>query len=147
MRAVIQRVSQAEVVINNVSYSKINKGILVLIAFSNGDSYETVKWMSNKIVNLRIFPDEQDKMNRSVLDSHGEIMIISNFTLYGDVKKGFRPNFMNSAAPEIAEPMYEEFVSYLKAIYPLKVVSGEFRAMMDIKLVNSGPVTVIIDKD
>ena len=112
---------------------------------SINDNQETIRWMSNKLVNLRVFSDKNNKMNLSVLDIKGEILLISNFTVYGDVKKGFRPNFMAAAQPDLSEPIYDSMVNYLKENYSLKVASGIFGAMMDVELVNSGPVTIIID--
>ena len=120
--------------------------LTVLLAVSPDDTFDTIKWMCNKIVNLRIFPDDENKMNRSVLDIGGEILIISNFTLYGDVKKGFRPNYMASAPQETASKIYSETVNYLRKNYPIKVEDGLFGAMMEIELTNDGPVTIIIDK-
>jgi len=146
MKAVVQRVSQAYVKVENRIIGQIGEGLLVLIAFSDRDNDEIIKWMANKIANLRIFPDDEEKMNRSVLDVRGEILIVSNFTIYGDVHKGFRPNFMNSAKPELAENIYNRFLAYMQSNYDLKVESGIFGAMMDVYLVNDGPVTVIIEK-
>lgn len=146
MKAVVQRVSEASVEIDNKIISKINEGLLVLIAFRDEDDEQTIKWIANKIANLRIFPDDENKMNRSVLDIRGAILIISNFTIYGDVHKGFRPNFMLSARPELAENIYNRFVSFMKNNYDIQIESGVFGAMMDIHLVNDGPVTIIIEK-
>lgn len=146
MRAVIQRVSKASVNINNEIRGAISTGLLVLIGFSAEDNEETIKWMSNKLVNLRIFPDDEGKMNRSGLDVGAEILFISNFTVYGSTKKGFRPSFTDSAPSEIAEPLYNKMLNFLKDNYPLKIESGEFGAMMNVELINDGPVTVILEK-
>jgi len=146
MRAVVQRVSSASVTVDKNVCGKINKGLLVLLAVTNSDTSEIMKWMCNKLVNLRIFPDDENKMNKSVLDCKGEILLISNFTLYGDTRKGFRPSFVAAAAPDKAEPMYNEMLSYLKENYPIKIESGVFGAMMEVQLVNEGPVTLIIEK-
>ncbi|MGB9770692.1 MAG: D-aminoacyl-tRNA deacylase [Candidatus Kapaibacteriota bacterium] len=147
MRAVIQRVKKACVkILSSGEVRSIAKGLLVFIAIKSTDGEKEVKWLANKIINLRIFPDENDKMNLSVKDINGEILIISNFTLYGDVSKGFRPNFMYSADPDTASRIYNNFVEYLKESTTLNVVSGEFREMMEIELTNDGPVTIIIDK-
>lgn len=147
MRAVVQRVRKANVTIDNKVHGEIGTGLLVFIAIANSDTAETMQWMCNKLTNLRIFPDENDKMNKSVLDCDGGILIISNFTLYGDVRKGFRPSFIEAAQPEFAVPMYEAMVQYLKRNYPIKIASGVFGAMMDIELINDGPVTIIVEKD
>lgn len=147
MRAVIQRVKKASVkILSNGEIRSIGNGLLVFIAFKSSDGLEEIKWFTNKILNLRVFPDPNGKMNLSVKDIGGEIMIISNFTLYGDVTKGFRPNFMLSAEPHIANKIYNEFIDYFRSTAPLEVVAGEFREMMDIELINDGPVTIIIDK-
>lgn len=147
MRAVIQKVKFAKVRVDGLIISEISAGLLVLLAISENDDFSTIKWMANKIINLRIFPDSYDKMNKSVLDINGEIMIISNFTVYGDVRKGFRPNFMKSASADISKPLYYQLVEYLKNIYPNRVADGVFGAMMEIELVNDGPVTVILEKE
>jgi D-aminoacyl-tRNA deacylase len=146
MRAVVQRVSKASVKIDAKICGEIHTGLVVLIAVSETDSGETIKWMCNKIVNLRVFPDEDNKMNLSVQDVNGEILLISNFTLYGDTRKGFRPSFTDSAPPSVAEPLYNEMIQYLKKNYSVKIATGEFGAKMDIELINDGPVTLIIDK-
>lgn len=147
MRVVIQKVSEASVKINGCKSGKISQGLVVFIAVTKSDDDKIMQWMCNKIVNLRVFPDDDDKMNLSVLDSKGSILFISNFTLYGDVRKGFRPNFMRSAKPEISEPMYDKMLRFMKEKYPIEIESGEFGAMMDVHLVNDGPVTVIIEKE
>ena len=147
MKAVVQRVKKAKVAIDGVTSSEIGNGILVLVAIAQNDDISVIKWMSNKLVNLRIFPDNELKMNRSVLDIKGEILMISNFTVYGDVRKGFRPNFMKSAGADLSEPLYSQMISYMRKTYPLNVADGKFGAMMDIELINAGPVTVIIEKE
>ncbi len=146
MRVVVQRVKKASVSIDNEVTAKIGKGLMVLAAIAAGDNSETIKWMANKLVNLRVFEDEAGKMNKSLPDIGGELLIVSNFTLYGDARKGFRPSFTDSAPPDISKPLYEQFVNYIKDNYPLKTESGVFAAMMDIELINDGPVTIIIDK-
>jgi D-tyrosyl-tRNA(Tyr) deacylase len=147
MRAVIQRVKKATVkILSTKEERSIGNGLLVFLAIKTDDTMEMIKWFANKIVNLRIFPDSENKMNLSVRDINGEIMVISNFTLYGDVSRGFRPNFMFSANPELAKNLYQQFVEYLRNNYPIPIVSGDFGEMMDIELVNDGPVTIIIDK-
>ncbi|ROL58964.1 D-tyrosyl-tRNA(Tyr) deacylase [Bacteroidetes/Chlorobi group bacterium MS-B_bin-24] len=147
MRAVIQRVKKATVkILSTKEERSIGNGLLVFLAIKTDDTMEMIKWFANKIVNLRIFPDSENKMNLSVRDINGEIMVISNFTLYGDVSRGFRPNFMFSANPELAKNLYQQFVEYLRNNYPIPIVSGDFGEMMNIELVNDGPVTIIIDK-
>jgi D-tyrosyl-tRNA(Tyr) deacylase len=146
MRAVVQRVSGASVSIDGLVTGSIGAGMVVLLAVNNSDDSETIKWFCNKLVNLRIFPDLQGKMNHSVNDIGGSILLISNFTVYGDVRKGFRPSFIESATPEFAIPLYNEFINYFRSNYSIPLVTGEFGAMMDISLVNDGPVTIIIDK-
>lgn len=144
MKVLIQRVKQASVTIEGELYSSINKGILALIGIEKGDSLEQVEKAAKKIVNLRIFPDENDKMNRSLLDVNGEMLIVSQFTLCGDCKKGTRPSFDKSAPPEIANNLYENFVSEVGKL-GIKTQTGKFAAMMDVALVNDGPVTFMIE--
>jgi D-tyrosyl-tRNA(Tyr) deacylase len=119
----------------------------VVVAVTSTDTEEIMKWFCNKIINLRIFHDEEMKMNRSVQDIKGGILLISNFTLYGDAKRGFRPSFSKAAVPEFAEPMYDRMVEYLGKNYSIKIETGKFGAMMDVSLVNDGPVTIIIQKE
>jgi D-tyrosyl-tRNA(Tyr) deacylase len=147
MRSVVQKVSSANVSINGRIVGEIGHGLVVFVAVSGSDDDKVLSWMCNKIANLRVFPDDENKMNRSVIDIGGSILLISNFTLYGDVRKGFRPNFMRSAKPEISEPMYNKMIELLISEFSLNVQSGEFGAMMDVELINDGPVTVIIDKE
>lgn len=147
MKAVIQRVSKCKVKISDDNtITSIKRGILVFVAISINDRIENVKWMANKIVNLRIFPDAEGKMNLSVKDISGEIMIVSNFTLYGDVQRGFRPSFTDSAPPDVAIHLYQEFVNLTKQMSGLIVQTGKFGAMMEVELTNDGPVTIIIEK-
>jgi len=147
MRAVVQKVSHAEVVIDGKSNGKIGRGICVFVAMKESDSDKTIEWMTQKILNLRIFPDNDGKMNLSVSDIGGEILIISNFTLYGDCRKGTRPSYTDSAPPSVAEPLYEKFIEHFRSCTHLKVETGIFGAMMDVRLQNDGPVTLIIDRD
>lgn len=147
MKAVVQRVKKANVKVDEKIIGSIESGLLVFLAVNSNDDMSVIEWMCNKLVNLRVFPDVQRKMNKSVLDIDGEILIISNFTLYGDVARGFRPSFIKSAPPEISKPIYYKMIKYMKEKYPIKVEEGEFGAMMDIELINDGPVTVIIDKE
>ncbi len=144
MRAVIQRVKKASVRVDDEIISEIGRGLLVLLAVHKDDREENLIKMVNKIINLRIFEDENQKMNLSILDSGGEILVVSQFTLYGDCKKGNRPNFMDSAPPTKAEDYYNKFIDLLKT-KNLPVKTGKFGAMMEVSLVNDGPVTIIMD--
>ena len=144
MKVLIQRVKRASVTIDNKLYSKIDKGILALVGIEKGDTIEQVLKMAKKLSGLRIFPDENDKMNRSILDIHGEMLIVSQFTLCGDCKKGTRPSFDKSAAPDIANKLYEDFVKEIQN-YGIKTETGVFGAMMDVELINDGPVTFMLE--
>jgi D-tyrosyl-tRNA(Tyr) deacylase len=145
MRAVIQRVSQAKVKVNQELISEINSGFLVFLAIKSDDQEELIEKLADKIVNLRIFEDQSGKMNLSIKEINGEILVVSQFTLYGDVRRGNRPSFIESARPEIAEPFYEKFIQILLSKGLQKVVSGKFGALMSVELVNDGPTTIIID--
>ena len=144
MKVLIQRVKQASVTIDNKLYSLINKGILALVGIEKSDTFENVQKMAKKLVNLRIFTDENDKMNLSLLDINGEMLIVSQFTLCGNCKKGTRPSFDNSASPEIANKLYEDFIKEI-ASYGVKYGTGQFGAMMDVALINDGPVTFMLE--
>ncbi len=144
MKVLIQRVKNASVKIDGKLYSSINKGILSLVGIEKGDTLEEVKKLAKKIVNLRIFPDEADKMNRSLLDIQGEMLIVSQFTLCGDCKKGTRPSFDKSAPPAIANELYEAFIKEVQA-YGVNTGNGKFGAMMDVELINDGPVTFMLE--
>ena len=144
MKALIQRVKEASVTINGELYSSINKGILALVGIEKGDSIEQIQKAAKKISTLRIFPDENDKMNLSIMDVQGEMLIVSQFTLCGDCKKGTRPSFDRSAQPQIANELYEKFVDEIKN-YGINTGTGKFAAMMDVSLINDGPVTFMID--
>ena len=144
MKILIQRVKKASVKIKNKIYSSIDKGILAFVGIEKGDTSEDVEKLSKKIVNLRIFGDENDKMNRSLIDVKGEMLIVSQFTLCGDCKKGTRPSFDKSAPPEIANFLYEEFVSKVRD-FQVPVKTGVFGAMMEVELINDGPVTFMIE--
>lgn len=145
MRAVVQRVKRAEVRVNNEITGKIDKGILVLLGVGQDDTNKDLEYMAKKIVNLRIFEDQEGKMNLSVLDVNGGILVVSQFTLYGDCRKGKRPSYSTAARPEMAEKLYNEFVDYIKSKYDIKVETGVFQAMMDVDFINEGPVTLLID--
>jgi D-aminoacyl-tRNA deacylase len=145
MRTVIQRVSRASVSINKQKRSEIGSGILVLLGIEESDDQSDIDWLSGKIVQLRIFNDSNDVMNLSVLDTHGSIMVISQFTLHARTKKGNRPSYIRAAHPGIAIPLYNKFVERLSGLLGKDVATGEFGAMMHVELVNDGPVTIIID--
>ena len=145
MKALVQKVKYASVTINSELYSRIGNGLLVFLGVEKGDSEENALNLAKKLAALRIFQDENEKMNRSILDVKGEMLVVSQFTLCGDWKKGTRPSFDKSAPPEIAEKLYEKFVSYIKA-ENIPVKTGKFRAMMDVELLNNGPVTFLIEK-
>lgn len=145
MRVVIQRVTRASVSINNVLLSEIKAGLLILAGFEEADNETDIEWLCNKIVNLRIFDDINNVMNRSVLENGGDILAISQFTLHALTKKGNRPSYIKAARPEIAKPLYDSFVLRLSERVGKKVGTGEFGAMMMVELVNDGPVTIIID--
>jgi D-aminoacyl-tRNA deacylase len=148
MRAVIQRVKKASVTVNNKVVSSINQGLLILLGISNSDTLNEIEYLSDKILNIRIFSDEFDKMNKSILDISGEMIIVSQFTLYGDARKGRRPSYDLAAKGEIAGPIYNEFVKKLKEKYnENKIFTGIFGAMMDVSLINDGPVTILIDSE
>ena len=144
MKVLIQRVKKASVTIENKLFSSINKGILAFVGIEKGDTQEQVEKAAKKIANLRIFPDENDKMNRSLIDVQGEMLVVSQFTLCGDCKKGTRPSFDKSASPEIANRLYENFVKEVQS-YDIKTQTGKFAAMMDVELINDGPVTFMIE--
>ena len=145
MRAVIQRVSTASVTIAGAVKSGIGAGLLVLLAVEDADTDEDIEWLAGKIVRLRIFSDEAGLMNRSVQDIGGEILVVSQFTLFASTKKGNRPSYLRSARPEIAVPRYEQFVAKLAAELGKPVHTGEFGADMQVALVNDGPVTILVD--
>jgi D-aminoacyl-tRNA deacylase len=145
MRAVIQRVKESSVEISGIIKASIGKGLLIFIGIEDADSMDDIRWISGKIVRLRIFSDENQQMNLSVLDIGGEMMVISQFTLFGDTKKGNRPSFIKASKPEIAIPLYEQFLKQLSLDFGSIVKSGEFGADMKVALVNDGPVTIIID--
>ena len=145
MRAVIQRVKRASVSIENNLKAEIDKGLVVLLGIEDADNIEDIDWLCNKIAQLRIFNDENCVMNLSLKDVEGDIIVVSQFTLYAKTKKGNRPSYIKAAPPEIAIPIYNQFISTMEVLISKKVGSGEFGAMMDIDLINSGPVTIIID--
>jgi D-aminoacyl-tRNA deacylase len=144
MRAVVQRVSAASVLVEEKVTGEIGEGLCVLVGVGQGDSAEDAKWLADKVVDLRIFEDEQGKMNRSVLEARGGVLAISQFTLFGDARKGTRPGFVDAARPEIAQPLYAKFCDHVRA-RGVQVGEGVFRATMQVRIVNEGPVTLLLD--
>lgn len=145
MKAVIQRVSNASVTINGEVKSAIELGLLVLLGIEEGDGEDDIKWLSSKIINLRIFNDEAGVMNLSVKETNGNILLVSQFTLYASTKKGNRPSYIKAAKPSIAIPLYENFILQMQLDACKRIYTGEFGADMKINLLNDGPVTIIID--
>ncbi|TPD68231.1 D-aminoacyl-tRNA deacylase [Flavobacterium microcysteis] len=145
MKVVIQRVSQASVTIEGEKVSEIQSGLLILVGFEDSDTQEDIQWLSAKIANLRIFGDENDVMNLSVKDVNGEVIIVSQFTLHASTKKGNRPSYIKASKPDIAIPLYENFISQMEADLGKKVQTGRFGADMKVALLNDGPVTIVID--
>ena len=145
MKVVIQRVSQASVTIDSKIVAEIQKGLLILVGIEDSDNQEDIIWLTSKIINLRIFADENEVMNLSVKDIKGEIIVVSQFTLHASTKKGNRPSYIKASKPEIAIPLYESFVKQIETGLGKKVQTGVFGADMKISLVNDGPVTIIID--
>ncbi len=145
MKALVQRVKKASVTIDDKLYSKIDHGLLVFLGVQKGDSKENADKLAQKLVNLRIFEDENDKMNLSLKDVNGQMLVVSQFTLCGDCKKGTRPSFDNAELPDKANELYEYFVSKIKE-QGIKVQTGSFGAMMDVELINDGPVTFMVEK-
>lgn len=144
MRVILQRVSQASVTIDNKLHALINKGILILVGIEEMDNTDDVNWLVTKLLNLRIFNDEHGKMNVNVMDSNGELLVVSQFTLHASTKKGNRPSYIKAAKPEIAVPIYEAFIAELKK-RDISVKQGVFGADMKVSLINDGPVTLFID--
>jgi len=145
MKTVIQRVSKASVTIEGKKVASIQSGVLVLLGIINEDIQEDINWLSKKIANLRIFEDEEGIMNKSLLDINGDAIVVSQFTLYANTKKGNRPSYIKAAKPDIAIPFYENFVKQLETDLGKKVQTGKFGADMKVELLNDGPVTIIID--
>jgi D-tyrosyl-tRNA(Tyr) deacylase len=145
MRVVLQRVSRARVTVDGRVTGEIGRGLLLLVGLTASDTEAELAWMADKVVGLRIFPDDEGKMNRSLEEADGALLVVSQFTLYGDVRKGKRPSFVDAARPEVAIPLYERFVALLRAT-GRPVETGEFGAMMDVELVNDGPVTLILER-
>lgn len=145
MRILIQRVSEASVQIEGKTKSEIDKGLLIFVGIENEDSEDDIEYLAKKSVNLRIFDDENGVMNRSILDSGGDMLVISQFTLHASTKKGNRPSYIKAAKPDVSVPLYENFCNVLSQKLDKKVKTGEFGADMKVKLVNDGPVTILID--
>ncbi len=146
MRAVVQRVSSASVEVDGDEAGRISTGLLVLLGVHVEDSDDDVHWLAEKIINLRIFEDTEGRMNRSLLDTGGEILVVSQFTLYGDCRKGRRPSWSTAAPPALARTLYERFCEQVRAA-GVTVATGRFQAMMQVSLVNDGPVTLLLDSD
>ena len=145
MRVVIQRVTHASVDIDKQTVASINKGLLVLVGIEDSDTNEDIAWLSAKMVNLRVFDDENGVMNLSVKDVGGEVLIVSQFTLHASTKKGNRPSYIKAARPEVAIPIYETFIKQVESLLGKRVPTGQFGAMMQVALYNDGPVTILID--
>lgn len=146
MRAVVQRASRASVTIEGSAMAKIGQGLVVLLGIRNGDTATDIRWLAEKIINLRIFNDQAGKMNMSLADIGGEMLIVSQFTLYGDCRKGRRPGFSSAAPPEIAEPLYNQFIDEIQN-RGVRTATGIFQAAMQVELVNDGPVTLLLDTE
>ena len=146
MRVVVQRVSRAEVRIGDRVAGRIGRGLLLLVGFREGDTEDALTWMADKVIGLRIFADADDKMNLSVDEIGGGVLVVSQFTLYGDARKGRRPSFIEAAPPPVAIPFYERFVAILRQRLPGRIATGEFGAMMDVDLINEGPVTLLLER-
>ena len=145
MRVVLQRVSHASVTVSGKPTGRIGKGLLILLGIEDADTSEDINWLSRKVINLRVFNDEAGVMNRSVLEVDGELLVVSQFTLHASTKKGNRPSYIKASKPEIAIPMYEEFMKQLEQDLGKPVAAGIFGADMKVELLNDGPVTIFID--
>lgn len=144
MRVVIQRVGRARVTVDGEVVGEVGRGLLVLLGVTHGDTLASARWLAEKTVALRIFADDEGKMNRAVADVGGGVLVVSQFTLYGDCSKGRRPSFVAAAPPEVAVPLYEAYVNAIRAL-GIPTATGRFGAMMDVELVNDGPVTLIVE--
>lgn len=147
MKLVVQRVKKSNLKIKNKLYSSINTGMVILIGISKNDNYEMAKELANKIIKLRIFNDDNGKMNKNIMQIKGEVLVVSQFTLYADTNKGNRPSFINAAKPELAISVYNHFIDELQKLISSKVRTGKFGADMKIELINDGPVTIILEKN
>ena len=146
MRAVVQRVKSASVTVDGELVSEIGAGVLIFLGVAHDDTATELEYIANKVANLRIFEDEDGKMNRSLLETGGAALVVSQFTLYGDCRKGRRPSFINAARPEVANTLYEQFITLLKQ-QGIPTQGGTFQAMMDVQLINDGPVTILLDSN
>ena len=147
MKLVIQRVTQSSVTIDEKIVGTINQGLMVLIGLHKNDSEQMFDYFINKMLNLRIFYDKDGKMNNSLLDISGDLLLVSQFTLYGNCKKGNRPSFTDAMRPELAEPLYDKFIQACRSSYGGKIETGEFGGMMSVSLVNDGPITIVLEKE
>jgi D-tyrosyl-tRNA(Tyr) deacylase len=145
MRLVLQRVSSASVTVDGRTAGAIERGFLLLVGFTAGDGEAQITWMADKVAGLRVFPDDEGRMNRDLHDVGGSALVVSQFTLYADARKGRRPSFVDAALPEVAEPLYEQFVQALRD-RGIRVATGVFGAIMDVALVNDGPVTLVLER-
>lgn len=146
MRAVVQRVKSASVTVDGELVSEIGAGVLIFLGIAHDDTATELEYIANKVANLRIFEDEDGKMNRSLLETEGAALVVSQFTLYGDCRKGRRPSFINAARPEVANTLYEQFITLLKQ-QGIPTQGGTFQAMMHVQLINDGPVTILLDSN
>jgi len=146
MRVVLQRASSASVTIDGEVVGEISPGLVLLVGFTESDDESVLEWMADKVVGLRVFNDDEGKMNRSLEEVSGDLLVVSQFTLYGDTRKGRRPSFVKAAGPDQAVPLYERFLDLLRERAPGRVESGRFGAMMDVALVNDGPVTLVLER-
>ena len=146
MRIVLQRVSRADVRIADDVVGEIGPGLVLLVGFTETDGAGTLQWMADKVLGLRVFSDDQGKMNLSLQEVGGDLLVVSQFTLYGDTRKGRRPSFVHAAGPGLAVPLYDQFLDLLRASAPGRVETGEFGAMMDVTLTNAGPVTLVLER-
>lgn len=146
MRIVLQRVARASVTVDGSVVGRIDGGLLLLVGFTRADRADALEWMANKVLGLRVFNDPQGRMNLSLRDVSGDVLVVSQFTLYGDTRKGRRPSFIRAAGPDVAVPLYENFVALLREKAPGRVETGVFGAMMDVELVNDGPVTLVLER-
>jgi D-tyrosyl-tRNA(Tyr) deacylase len=147
VRVVLQRVASARVTVDERTVGEIGPGHLLLVGFREGDGEEQLVWMADKVVGLRVFPDTEGRMNLGLDEIGGDLLVVSQFTLYGDTRKGRRPSFVDAAGPEVAVPLYERFVALLRERAPGRVETGAFGAMMAVSLVNDGPVTLVLERE
>lgn len=146
MRVVLQRASSGSVTIDGEVVGEISPGLVLLVGFTESDDESVLEWMADKVIGLRVFNDDEGKMNRSLEEVSGDLLVVSQFTLYGDTRKGRRPSFVKAAGPDQAVPLYERFLDLLRERAPGRVESGRFGAMMDVALVNDGPVTLVLER-